>query len=505
MKISFNEMDEILRTLPIGYYAKKRIPTKLDHADTSYFDVVEKTITVSYEGVNVALENVPEEDMEMAIRSNLYHEVSHALLTSTEIFTTGGRWRRPVTITNEFNIFEDERIETACKDVYLNTDFIKNRYLINGLVPFAPLPKPNNADEAFYNLIRFHEGTQKWLDTAKDILDDNINLNIMSDSWSWHWYYDRVEDFYEDFCKDYNSNPENYQNNSIPSPYQADLNGTPQDGSGSNGEKNENGQGMATDLVQGEIGENGENADKCEEKGEPGGRSGGWVEMFENVYNTVAEKYSLDPKTAQQLEMILSNFNKKNGGGACITAYSGRLNPRQMIRDEYKIFERKSSIRGSNTYGSLHLNLFIDVSGSFYRNKDEVNKLLCALQSLEKRYSYFTFDLVKCGVGEVLADRDKRLIDPDGGNRLTSNVISLFRKLQKPQTQNCNIMLFDGDCCPDRGVFNKIDNSNLTIIAETDNARYLKSMEKAKIIYENSNYAKMLTDNVLKTIARSFK
>lgn len=502
MKISFNEMDEILRTLPIGYYAKKRIPTKLDHAETSYFDVVNKAITVSYEGVNIALANVPEEDMEMAVRSSLYHEVSHALLTSTNLFTDTRRWYNRRTITPEFNIFEDERIETACEGVYLNTDFIKNRYLINGLVPFAPLPKPNNAESAFYHLVRFHEGTQYWLDKVQKLLDSYLNLNITSDEWDWCWYYDKVEELYEEFCKDYNADPENYQNNSIPSPYQSDLEGTPQNGEGQNGEK---GQGVATDLANSENGEGEAKAEQCDEKGEPGGRSGGWGEMFENLYNELAERYTLDPKTAQQLEMILSNFNKKNGGGASITAYSGRLNPRQMIRDEYKIFERKSSIRGSNTYGSLHLNLFIDVSGSFYYNKDEVNRLLICLQNLEKRYSYFSFDLVKCGVGEILADKDKRLINPDGGNRLTENVVSLFRQLQKPQTQNCNIMLFDGDCCPDRGVFNKLDNSSLTIIAETDNMRYLKSMEKAKVIYENNNYADMLTDNVLKVIARGFK
>ena len=130
MKISFNEMDNILRTLPIGYYAKKRIPTKLDHAETSYFNVVDKTITVSYEGVNIALENVPADEMEMAVRSSLYHEVSHALLTSTNFFNS---FKKHCPITPEFNIVEDERIETICKDAYLNVDFIKNRYLINGL------------------------------------------------------------------------------------------------------------------------------------------------------------------------------------------------------------------------------------------------------------------------------------------------------------------------------------------------------------------------------------
>lgn len=498
MKMTFKEMEEIVNSLPIGYYAKRRIPVKLDHAETSFFNIVDKTITVSYEGVSVALEKVDEANKEVAVRSSLYHEVSHALLTTTELFNPEKGYcdwytNKPVAITPEFNIVEDERIETVCGNKYLNVDFVKNRYWINGLEPNAPLPKTTDPMNAFYNLVRFHEGEQSWLDRAKELIDDFKDLNILSRLSNWYWYHREVEKFYHDFVKKFNADPESYNNspNYKSSPYTSDLQGEQMVGSA---EADPNADHEEANPEQSEKKEN-----------EPGGRSGGFDEMFSNLYNEVTEHYTLDQKTSNQLEAILSNFNKKNGGGASITAYSGRLNPRQMIRDEYKIFERKSSIRGSNTYGSLHLNLFIDVSGSFYYNKDSVNRLLICLQNLEKRYSYFTFDLVKCGEGEILADKNHRLIDPSGGNRLTHEVVSFFRQLQKPQTQNCNIMLFDGDCYPENGVFEKLDNSNLTVIAERGNQRYLRVMEKAKVIYENNDYANMLTDNVLKIMARSFK
>ena len=495
MKISFNEMDKIVRTLPIGYYAKKRIPTKLNHCETSYFDLVSKTITVSYEGVSIALEKVPEEHKETAIRSSLYHEVSHAILSGTKIFTdpTFGWCRGKV--TPEFNIFEDERIETRFLNEFLDVDFLSNRYWINGLDPADPIQPATDPMGAFYNLVRFHYGTEEWLERVQEILDKYMELSVAtedSDEWEWSYYYREVEDLYTDFAKQFTSNPEEYNNNASGG-FTTDMQGElSNDGEGASGE------GEPTD-------EKGEKANSNSKETEPGGRSGGAGELFSNLYGKLVEKYTADPKTVAQIESILANFNKKNGGGSAIYSYSGRINPRQMARDEYKIFERKSSIRGSNSYGSLHLNLFIDVSGSFYSNEEPVNKLLSCLQDLERKYSYFSFDLVKCGNGEILADKNNRFIKTGGGNYLDNDVVKYFRDLQKPQTQNCNIMLFDGDCDPEKGVFTKLDKSNLTIIAESDNARYLRKMEKARVIYQNDDYSNALTDNVVKAIAKAFK
>lgn len=494
MKISFKTMDEIVRTLPIGYYAKKRIPTKLDHAETSFFDLVGKTITVSYEQVNEALDKVPEEYNEIAVRSSLYHEVSHAVLSSTAIFSTNSTWGwRGCKVTPEFNIFEDERIETKFANEFLNVDFVSNKYWINGLNPTDPIPEATKPINAFYNLVRFHYGTQEWLDKVNDLLNDYLFLSVANEvtcDWEWRRYYEKVEDLYNDFCEQFEADSEAYNNN-VSGGYASDL------------------QGEMNEGASGGVGEDGESTDGNPEDGgkdmTPGGRLGGAGELFSNLYGELTDKYTLDTKTYGQIEMILANFNKKNGGGSSLYSYSGRLDPRQMIRDEYKIFERKSNIRGSNTYGSLHLNLFIDVSGSFWQNEEPVNKLLIALHELERKYSYFNFDLVKCGCGEILAEKNARLIKTGGGNSLDNDVVKYFRELQKPQTQNCNIMLFDGDCNPDRGVFEKLDKSNLTIIAESDNERYLRKMGKAKVIYQNNDYAKVLTDNVVKAIAKAFK
>jgi hypothetical protein len=510
MKISFNEMDNIVRTLPIGYYAKKRIPTKLDHCETSYFDLVSKTITVSFEGVNIALEKVPEQYQETAVRSSLYHEVSHAILSSTKIFTDFDKvsWYGNCKMTPEFNVFEDERIETIMKDEFLNVDFESNRHWINGRVPTDPIEAPKDCFGAFYNLVRFHYGTQNWLDEVNALLDEYSYLSVANENdsiWDWYRYYEKVEDLYKRFCNEYGADPEEYANNSGFGGFVVDIQGEvgeSAEGEGANATENAEGEGEEKDGEQNGKG-NPSKSNSTSMKN--GGRMGGAGELLSNLYGKIAEKYTLDAKTYGQLEGILANFNKKNGGGSAIYSYSGRLNPKQMIRDEYKIFERKSSVRGSNTYGSLHLNLFIDVSGSFWHNEEPVNKLLACLQELERKYPYFSFDLVKCGNGQTLAEKNARFIKTGGGNWLTEEVISLFRKLQKPQTQNCNIMLFDGDCCPDNNVFERLDNSNLTIIAESDNARYLRKTEKAKVIMQNNDYANVLTDNVVKTIARAFK
>ena len=49
MELNFNEVNNILITLPIGLYAKRRVPCTLDaEAETSYYVPAEDTIVVSY-------------------------------------------------------------------------------------------------------------------------------------------------------------------------------------------------------------------------------------------------------------------------------------------------------------------------------------------------------------------------------------------------------------------------------------------------------------------------
>ena len=116
------------------------------------------------------LKNAPDDiDRESVIRGLFYHEISHALLTyRTDIFKEVMRSfykgflkgvKRQLSSKPEIkaqqikyleenfhdimNIFEDERIETVCKHYYMNVDFKRNLFLINGI---DPMELENNED-----------------------------------------------------------------------------------------------------------------------------------------------------------------------------------------------------------------------------------------------------------------------------------------------------------------------------------------------------------------------
>jgi hypothetical protein len=108
MALSFNEVKNITDTLPIGLYANRRIIAELGHDETSWYNPQEDVICISYEQVTQGLDKWQTE-VETLIRSNFYHEVSHAILTPKEM-----------SCDYIYNVFEDERIETLLKDFYYN-------------------------------------------------------------------------------------------------------------------------------------------------------------------------------------------------------------------------------------------------------------------------------------------------------------------------------------------------------------------------------------------------
>ena len=117
MEISFGRVKEIAQSLPIGFYAKEKISLDLDEkGTTSYYAPLENKIVIAYDTVCKALHKLENDDYtETAIRSILYHEVSHVLLTP-----------KSMSVTDIINIFEDERIESVLSNYYYNVDFKKN-------------------------------------------------------------------------------------------------------------------------------------------------------------------------------------------------------------------------------------------------------------------------------------------------------------------------------------------------------------------------------------------
>ena len=150
MELTFNEVNAITSTLPIGLYANRRIVTELGHDETSWYNPQDDVVLISYEQVTKGLTNY-NGNAETLIRSNFYHEISHAILT-------------PKTMNCDYiyNVFEDERIETLLHNYYFNIDFKNSVYAINGHTK-DNVPPITNMKQAFYYLVRFRISPNKEL------------------------------------------------------------------------------------------------------------------------------------------------------------------------------------------------------------------------------------------------------------------------------------------------------------------------------------------------------
>ena len=162
--------------------------------------------------------------------------------------------------------------------------------------------------------------------------------------------------------------------------------------------------------------------------------------------------------------------------------------------------------KGNNRYGSMNLNLFIDTSGSFSCHQSQVNGLLEALERLENRFKFFTFELITCNVGEQLTRHNERRIGCTGGNWLDESVIPIWRKVQKLNTSNYNIVLFDGDAYTDQYILNTpsapmtvFDYSNVTLITDPSNEDEANKCRRAKVVISR-NYTEELERYVRRAV-----
>ena len=520
MEINIAEIKEIADTLPIGYYAKRRVSMEFSkEAMTSSYSPIEDKVTFAYDNIITALNNAEDMDKELAIRSVLYHEISHAILTPS--FSSFPDW---------FNIFEDERIETLLKNYYMNTDF---NALLHAISPYDG-GEITSAIQAFFLLCRYRIGKREFLEEVENIIRQYAFLSAQTygyceaDCYRW-----TVGDLWRQVKKDYETNPQDYKDGNFESytatsytPNTAIYETESDTAKGITAEekknidvsKNCNGNEKVTEQIDGqrEKGET-ENSDESAENGEEkcsneNAKDGEETEDFEPARGGLGDRifssalgFVTDTSLTEKLSAIFSTFSKKNGSGNGTTGHSGVLNPRYCGNDDYRFFERKLETRGNNRFGSMHLNLFIDVSGSFFYSKSVVNRLLCSLCAIERKNHNFTFDVVHCEVGEELKEKKDCLINPFGGNRVSENFPKLFRQLQKPMTFNYNIILFDGECCPCReDIFNCADRNNTTIISDKDNERYFKKLKNARVII-TKEYTDELYTHVFNSLQKAFR
>ena len=422
MKISVDKIREVVETLPIGFYANTRVNVELDtQAETSYFRPADRQIRISSQLIQETLANLPDTDentVERLIRGQVYHELSHAMLTPAKM-----------QIATIENIYEAERIETLLANYFHNVDFKWQIFAINQ-TNLANLQKPQTPIEKFYQVVRYRVGEKEYLDEVEEIILKYRHLNWNSqESWLYNF---AIQHLYDKIAK--NFQPPQDQD------FQQQLTQAMQ---------------QLTGMEQGAIPqeyntindseENAENANQedCEKQAKNDKHAGfNPQEIFNSAIGCRIDKEFYD-----SVENILITFSRKNSGGGSLNTYSGIFNPRSAGREDYRYFNRQTTVRSSNPYGSINLNLFIDNSGSFSNNAGLANQIAFALIDLEQKYSFFSVNLALCGSEvEWVSDKNKFKVTASGGTEIQKGAREVVKAMQKANTFNYNIVLYDGDC-----------------------------------------------------------
>ena len=522
MELSFTRCKEIADTLPIGLYTGRRIPVEVDAKEaTSFYSPLEDKIVISYPIIMERLKSmkVGSCDEEEAVRSMLYHEVSHAILTPQDMNSDAA-----------VNIFEDERIESVLRHYYHGTDFRKQLYDIHGGHP----PKATDVEGAFYNAVRFGLGTGKVQSEVNRIKKTHAKINRATPRWrdydtgevGYSQYVSDIRDLYRLIEKEFHSDPKAFN--------QPSSKGTAKSMDKMDGNKDSKGSEAKMMAKSGKPqkgnGEKEENNESSEGEMDMMADFGSMSDddmpkmSREDIHKMVGQAMNSKPKLKEAdvqklnefqktVETIIGNFNKKNSGGSGINSYSGVFNPRNVVRKDYRFFDRSMSTNGNNKFGTCHLNLIIDCSGSFSSNVPLTNGIISVLTEVERKNRNFTMDVAFINHDwKVCESIRERHMTAWGGNDVPADMKERLLAMQKPQTCNYNIVLFDGDAIceykhsptEDKRRFHAFDMKQTTLITDPDNEQYMSPPFTSSKVVVTQNYTSELIKHITNALTIAF-
>lgn len=493
MELSFEEAKSILATCPIGYYLGKGIKAELTRENATYANLAESSIHISYPNIMQAVRNSKDPDAVKVCRNLMYHEISHIILTPLD-YKKG----ESEEIADALNIFEDERIETILNSFYMGTNFDEFKYQFNGVDP-KNVPKPKDAREAFYNIVRFHSGKSMFVGEVSRIIKRYRDISRFSDSSDVYDYVAAVRSLYWNVKKYFKLEQSVNQQNQ---PKQQQNNPTP------SLEQNEQ-----PSKTEEEIKEEKDNEEIHENLIKSLGGRKAPEEMLKDFQEAVAKAFHKnDSALDEAIQKIFEDAlrRKKNLSGNRY-GYDGRIDPMRVANpnSRYKWFERDSDDRHGNGGDNIVLNLWVDCSSSFEDSEEIINDIIRSLINLEQREKRFTLNVISCSNGEKLLDRDKRFVKCDSWNWLTSNVFNIYKKVNSGYGASIqNLVVFDGSngnasCEPNNAGFN---HSNVFIISDTDNERRFRQYApQAKKVFCHNGYAEILRDKVIETLKQMYR
>lgn len=510
MNITYAKIEQILKTLPVGYYLGHNIKVILSKQNESYLNYVDNEIVISAPMIQKALEfQTDENKIEQYVRTLLYHEISHTIMTPKNLFERLCDRDRQIV-----NIFEDERIETILKDNFINVDF--KDFLFN-VTDVNQTIKNKDTMSKFYSIVRYRKGEKIFVNLVDKIILTYQHINYDSIKFLDFGDYRRqiiklyeLIDKYQEKIKQQTKNKENNNNNDDEKSQQKDINKIYE-----YDENNENETIFDDDDLMTKMLEEDNETLKVSIKDMNNYLDGINSSRKNNILNQTTLKQALEKIEAKfNVQSIIDSIKhqlKKSGlNGNATSSYTGKFNYRLIQNNDYKYFTSVSSNNSYRQYQKFHLNLFIDNSGSFDINRTIVNYILKILSNFESENHNFSFDLITINTSIEEHDKKQRCIEKCfGSNALLKEIYDVVRKHQQYQATIYNIVLFDGDACceptyeesiKEQGKnFKAFDHSNFTIISDISNQNYLKRIKQARIIL-TANYKDELIDNISKVI-----
>ena len=487
MSVSYLEVKKVFDTLPVGYYIGRDVKRELSKSeDGSYYDPMNDKITISFPFIKEGLDKSETTGIENDIRTLLYHEVSHAFLTPKRLMEIFRRYATRqgynelmigMSFNDIINIFEDERIERIFDKYFYGVNFRKYCERVND---WKGISHAAHIKEAWFDFIRFRTTTKRCEEFLPRI-DEIIKINKTLTNWSSDLnsidYCSHVWKLFINFFNKWKKEDEtNKEKNESDTTLESRKTKKADNSSSENEEKGKAKEGGS------------EITNNSDDEENPIISSKELQKIIKNISEQYIDKNIID--TFMLLFNKNSKVTKKNS--AAINAYSGVFDPRSTIRDDYKFFLQSNRVGHQKAFSKMKLNLFIDRSGSFFNSVRMVNKIIYALQKIEKINPDFEFDVVTIGMDERLLPKNNRTFNANGGNAITPALRKIYNSLQNSKYQIINILLFDGNChtdcefedCESLSVFN---NKKSVVISEASNkAVFDKFIPSVKVNYCNN-------------------
>lgn len=505
MKPSVGYCQDVLKTLPVGYYLGHPVSLRLDPTGTmTYIELDCERVTVSYNNICAALKNAPDDiDPEPIIRALLYHEISHALLTPRCLFSTVNRnfvnnccsryknyvdkaayiWdhRRDI-----INIFEDERIETACCNYYMNVDFKRLMILLNGdpknFINRDPLGK-------FFALVRYRIGTEAQLNTVSTIIKDFCGYT---------YTMPHCENYVKSIIKLFAS--------MLPSDFSYQPDGNTQDNTSVQNDQNNDTEDQTppTPLTDDQVNAI---AQSIEEKLKACPIT---IEksQLKTAFKTISTNREAAAIRAQFERVVQTALNKHKAQSSGSLGYSGRIDPRSVANKDYRWFAKKSQGSSVKRFSKIQFNLFCDNSGSFGSSRLKMNAVILALKELAATNHDIQVKVIHCGSGITVPDQESPWLQCCSSSYFDGNILRIYKEAQQPDATNINMVVFDGEFAVQKDItedkaFGVFNHPNCIIVSDDENEEtFNKYAPQARKTFISYQYADIFISQLIDQVGR---